>query len=161
MNSLFIRILKAGFIVGSFDILAAFIHYFIKTGNNPLTILKYIASAIMGEEAFSGDALVYVSGLILHYIIALTFTAWFFWLYPSLILLVKNKIVSGIIYGIFIWAVMNLLVVPLSRIPSRPINIGNAIIAASILIVCIGIPLSLMADTYYKNKDDKKSAKTN
>ena len=115
----------------------------------------------MGEEAFSGDALVYVSGLILHYIIALTFTAWFFWLYPSLILLVKNKIVTGIIYGIFIWAVMNLLVVPLSRIPSRPINIGNAIVAASILIVCIGIPLSLMAETYYKNKDNKKSAKTN
>jgi hypothetical protein len=159
MNNLFRKILKAGLIVGTFDILASFIHYFIRTGDNPLNILKYIASAIMGQEAFSGDALVFASGLILHYIIALVFTAWFFWLFPSLKFLVKNKIVTGAIYGIFIWAVMNLLVVPLTKIPSHQVNIPNAVIAASILIVCIGIPLSFMASNFYKNQASADKAK--
>jgi hypothetical protein len=159
MNNLFRKILKAGLIVGTFDILAAFIHYFIKTGDNPLNILKFIASGIMGDEAFSGDKLVFVSGLILHYFIALAFTAYFFWLFPSLKFLVKNKILTGVIYGIFIWAVMNLLVVPLSKIPTRPINIPNAIIAASILIVCIGIPLSFMAANFYDNRTNNTGKK--
>ncbi len=156
MNDLFRKILKAGLIVGTFDILSAFIYYFIKTGDNPFNILKYIASAVMGADAFNGDTLVYVSGLVLHYIIALTFTAWFFWLYPSLIYLIKNKIVAGIIYGIFIWAIMNLLVVPLTKISPRPLNTVNAIINCIILIVCIGIPLSFMADKFYKGRQNKK-----
>jgi hypothetical protein len=152
MSNLLTKILKAALIVGTLDIIASFIHYFLKTGDNPFNILKFIASGVMGEEAFTGDALVFVSGLILHYFIALLFTAWFFWLFPSLFFILKNKIITGIIYGVFIWAVMSLLVVPLSRIPSGPINIANAVITAAILIVCIGIPLSFMAEAYYKNQ---------
>ncbi|MEP6927751.1 MAG: hypothetical protein ABI834_08945 [Ginsengibacter sp.] len=136
MNNLYSRILKAGAIVGTLDILSAFIYYFIKTGKNDFfIILKYIASGIFGKEAFAGGNMMILSGLILHYVIAFAFTIFFFWLFPKIKIFSKNKILTGIIYGIFIWVVMNVVVVPLTNIATRPFNIGNAIINAIILVV--------------------------
>ena len=152
MNHLISKIIKAGLIVATLDLSSAFIYYFIKTGNNPLTILNYIASAILGKEAFSGGTMILFLGLFLHYFIAFSFTIFFFWLFPKIKIFSKNKILTGIVYGIFIWAVMNLLVVPLSNIPARPFNVVSAIINAVILIVCIGIPLSFMASKFYKKE---------
>jgi hypothetical protein len=120
MNNLFLKIIKAGVIVGTLDILAAFIYYFIKTGGkNPIDILKFIASGIFGKEAYSGGKMMILSGLILHYVIAFTFTIFFFWLFPKITIFSKYKILAGVSYGIFIWVVMNLVVVPLSNIPNR------------------------------------------
>jgi len=151
MNHLFSKIIKAGLIVGTLDIFSAFIHYLIKTGQrHPLDVLKFIASGIFGKEASSGGTAMILAGLILHYIIAFAFTIFFFWIFPKIKFFSKNKILTGAVYGIFIWVVMNLVVVPLSNIPHRPFNIVNVIINVIILIVCIGIPLSFMANTFYK-----------
>jgi phosphotransferase system glucose/maltose/N-acetylglucosamine-specific IIC component len=65
----------------------------------------------------------------------------------------KNKVVAGIVYGLLIWAVMNLIVVPLSRIGSRPFTAMNMIIEMLIIILCIGIPLSFMANSFYKKQN--------
>ena len=51
----------------------------------------------------------------------------------------------AILYGIFIWIVMNLIVVPLSRVPHRTVTLSNVVINLIILIVCVGIPLSFIA----------------
>jgi hypothetical protein len=150
MKNLFYTIVKAGIAVGTLDILSAFIQYFITTGDkNVFIVLKYIASAIFGKEAYSGGVMMILAGLFFHYIIAFLFTLFFFWLFPQIYLFSKNKILTGIVYGIFIWIVMNLVVVPLSHIPNRPITIVNALISASILIFCIGIPLSFIANAFY------------
>ena len=150
MRNLISTIIRSGIIVGTLDIFSTFIYYFIKTKDNPLIILKFVASGIFGKESFSGGNLMMLSGFILHYFIAFAFTIFLFWLFPKINFLSKNKIVTGTIYGIFIWTVMNLVVVPLSNIPNRSFNTVNAIINAVILIICIGIPLSFMANTYYK-----------
>jgi len=150
MNKLLSRITTAGLIVGTLDILSAFIYYYIKTGKNPLLILQYIASGIYGKEAFSGGSTMMLTGLVLHYVIAMAFTIFFFWIFPKIKDLSKNKIMTGIFYGIFIWVVMNRAIVPLSKIPNAPFNIVNALINAAILIICIGIPLSFMANAFYK-----------
>ncbi len=140
------RVIKAGLIVGTLDILAAFIHYLIKTGQNPVVILKFIASGVFGKEAFTAGNIMFFWGLIFHFVIAFSFTLFFFWIFPKIPALSKNRILTGIIYGIFIWVVMQLLVVPLSRTPKQPFNFTNAVINVIILIVCIGIPLSFMAN---------------
>lgn len=159
MNNLFLKIIKAGLLVGTLDILAAFIHYIIVSGkSNPLIVLKFIASGIFGNEAFSDGNIMIIAGLILHYIIALGFTLFFFWLFPKLNLLSKNKILTGITYGIFIWLIMNIVVVPLSHTPDQPFDVVSAFINVVILVVCIGIPLSLMANSFYK-KVNKKPVK--
>jgi uncharacterized membrane protein YagU involved in acid resistance len=153
MNNLISKIIKAGLIVGTLDILSAFIYYFIKTGEkNVFNVLKFVASGIFGKEAFSGGNRMIVAGLALHYIIAVAFTIFFFWLFPKIKSFSKNAILTGVIYGLFIWMVMNLVVVPLSNIGNRPFTIVNTLINVIILIVCIGIPLSFMANTFYKEE---------
>lgn len=151
MHKLTSTIIKAGLIVGTLDILSAFVYVFLKTGKFiPFAIFKFIASGIFGNPALSGGTIIILAGLVLHYVIAFAFTIFFFWLYPKVKALSKNKVVTGILYGIFIWMLMNLIVVPLSNVAARPFNITNAIINVLILIVLIGLPLSYMAAKFYK-----------
>ncbi len=154
MRPLFYKIVKAGLIVGTLDILSAFIHVFIKTGNFiPLAILKFVASGVFGKDAAAGGSMMVLAGLFIHYSIAITFTIAFFLLYPRIKTLSKNKIITGIIYGILVWAIMNLIVLPFTNVSPRPFNMLNAILNIGILIICVGIPLSLMADSFYKNRE--------
>jgi uncharacterized membrane protein YagU involved in acid resistance len=139
--------------VGTLDILAAFLYYFIRTGNNKVfNVLRYVASGFFGKEAISGGGEMIVAGVLFHYLIAFAFTLFFFWLFPHLKALSINKILIGIVYGIFVWAIMNLVVVPLSRIGSQPFNTINVLSNLLILIVCMGIPLSIMATNFYKRR---------
>ncbi|MBO9592899.1 MAG: hypothetical protein J7599_08310 [Niabella sp.] len=145
-------ILKAGLLAGTLDILAALLHYYLATGKNPLFIFRYIASALLGPAAFSGGPEMYIAGLLLHYFVAFAFTLFFFWLYPHLNILQRNPVATGIFYGLFIWVVMNLVVVPLSRIGTFPGRVSAMLINAAILILAIGIPLAFIARRYYRQK---------
>ena len=93
-----------------------------------------------------------IAGLVLHYIIAFAFTIFFFLLFPKGKALSKNKILTGTLYGIFVWMIMNLVVVPLSSIGKRPFVFVSVLVNVLILIVCIGIPLSFMANKFYKKQ---------
>src|SRR5437764_12803255 len=98
------KIITAWPIVGTLDILSAFIYSFIRTGkNNAAGILRYIASAIFGQEALKGGTAMVLAGLLLHYLIALSFTLFFFWLYPKVNFFRRNRLLTGILYGLFIW----------------------------------------------------------
>jgi magnesium-transporting ATPase (P-type) len=142
-------ILYAGFTAGTLDILAAFVYYYSKTGNNPTVILKYIASA-----AFGGNA-VLIWGLVFHYMIAFSFTTFFFLIYPRLKFLSANKWLTSIGYGLFAWAVMNLLVLPMSQIPKTQFQLSNAIINAIILICMIGLPITLIIGNYFAGTEEE------
>ena len=145
------KILQAGLIVGTLDILSAFIYYYIKTGKtNFLVIFKFIASGIFGKEAGAGGTAMILAGFILHYAIAFSFTVFFFWLYPKVKVMSKNRIVTAIVFGLFVWTLMNLVVVPLSNTVHRPFKIEGAIINMCILIICIGLPLSFMANAFFR-----------
>ena len=145
-------ILLSGLLVGTLDILAAFVDYYIATGKDPVTIpgiiLKYIASGLFGKEAFAGGAIYIWLGLLLHYIIAFVFTFLFFWLYSRISLLSKSWVLTGVVYGLFIWCIMNLIVVPSSSAPHKPLSameFTKALKSALILIVMIGLPLAFIA----------------
>jgi uncharacterized membrane protein YagU involved in acid resistance len=144
--------LKAGLLVGTLDISAAFLYYYARTGRNPLRILTFIASGIFGKAAFAGGSEMMLVGLVLHYIIALVFTFFFFWLLSRMEGLRKVNLLVGIFYGIFVWTVMNLAVVPLSSVSKQPFQWDTALINVLILIACIGIPLAVMANNYYKKR---------
>ena len=145
MKHLALTTLKAGLIVGSLDIIAACIQFFCKTQKNPIVVLNFIASGVFGKDAFTGGTKMAVFGLIFHYLIAIGFTLLFFILYPKIKLLIKNKLLLGVLYGLFIWIIMQFLIVPLSQAPELKISFQSASIAILILIVCIGIPLSWLA----------------
>ncbi|PWT77145.1 MAG: hypothetical protein C5B59_04900 [Bacteroidetes bacterium] len=141
----------AGLLVGTMDISAAIIQFLIQTGRSPARIFWFIASGILGRSAYTGGALTAIFGLALHYLIAFCFTFLFFLLYPRLAFLSKSIVVSGILYGAFIWVIMNLIVVPLSNAQKFGFSLTQSLIAAGILIVAIGIPLSIIAKRYYSH----------
>jgi hypothetical protein len=145
-------ILGIGLLVGTLDILAALADYYILTGKNPLVIFKFIASGILGMDALTGGSGTILLGVIAHYFIALTFTVLFFVLFLKTNILPKNKFVTGIIYGTFVWAVMSFIVLPMSRTPKMPFDLFNAIKALLILIFMIGLPLSFLANRFFSKK---------
>lgn len=147
-------ILTAGLVAGTLDILCAFTHFYINTGKNPLIILKYIASGVFGPTARSGGTGAMIWGLVFHYMIAFGATLFFFWIYPRLKFISANRWVTAIVYGLFIWAVTNLVIVPLSLIHKFPSNFTQSVIAAMILIVAIGLPLSFIIGKYYDKGEE-------
>lgn len=145
-------IIVAGIIAGTLDGLAAVIMYFISTGKDPLNVFRFIASGIFGKEAFTGDVPMVMAGLLFHYLIAIGWTGLFFLAYQKLSLLSRNIIILGVGYGVFVWLMMNLIVVPLSKVPSMPISAQGAATGILILILCVGLPVSILTSRYYRNK---------
>ena len=146
-------ILLAGVIAGTLDITAACTQYYINTGKGPGNVLRYLASGVFGKKAFAGGVPMATWGLFFHYIIAFGLTIFFFWLYPKIKLLSKNIIVTGLLYGVFAWAVTTLIIVPLSNTPPpAPFDIRKAAVAMLILMFCIGLPISLIISRYYSKK---------
>ena len=138
-------ILFAGLTAGFLDGAAAVINYLITSnGKNPVRIFNFIASGVFGKKAFTGGWIMAAWGLLFHFIIACLFAAFFYFLYTRIKFLSKNIIISGILYGIFVWLVMNLAVVPLSNTPPLPFVLSKAIIAILILIFFVGIPVALV-----------------
>lgn len=141
-----------GLLAGTLDILSAFIHVYIVRGTGPETVLRFIASGAFGKAAFSGGWGMPLAGLLFHYLIAYSFTMLFFLLYPSLKIMSKNIVATAVVYGIFIYVVMNLVVLPLTRIPKITFQLNKALLATGILIVAIGLPLSFFARKYSRGK---------
>lgn len=155
-------IFQSGLIVGTLDILSAFVDYYVNTGKNPLTILNYISSGIFGPAVIAnGGAGMMITGLLLHYFIAFSFTLFFFWLCSKTSLVGMNWIPRGILYGIFIWVIMNLVVVQLSRVPHGPISAmkWNKILKAALILICmIALPLSYIVYRFVNRQRLKASA---
>jgi hypothetical protein len=147
---LFERILLAGIVAGSLDAAAAIINYYVATGKNPVRIFVFIASGVFGKQAYSGSQSIAIFGVLFHFLIAIIFSAFYFWIYPKIQFLHKNKLISAFLYGIFVWLVMNLVIVPLSNTPALPFDILNALLAVLILIACVGVPVSFMAASFYR-----------
>jgi hypothetical protein len=142
----------AWLLAGTLDISSALIWVAIRSGKSPIPVFNYIASAVFGQGAFTGGTPMIIAGFLFHYLIALIFSLTLFLLYPAIHRVIKNKFQVGILFGLFNWAVMTLIVVPLTRIPARPFNLSNALINIAILMLAIGIPVSLIAHHYYYGK---------
>jgi uncharacterized membrane protein YagU involved in acid resistance len=145
--------LLSGFVAGLLDILAAFFVYsVVQKTTTPVKILEYIASGVFKTKAYSGGIEMALYGLVFHFCIAFSFAIFYFFMFPKIRLLKKQKIVSGILYGIFVWMIMNLIVVPVVFARMPKIALGSSSLAMLILIIAIGIPISLITHKYYAAK---------
>jgi hypothetical protein len=137
-------ILFAALLVGTLDIALAILHFYIKTGRPPVLVLQYIASAVYGSQAYSETWPYAGTGMALHYAIAFIFTVLFFAVYRPLRLYRIHWLLTGILFGLFTWLVMNLLVLPLTQVPHSSFRIYPALLNAGILILAIGWPLAFL-----------------
>jgi uncharacterized membrane protein YagU involved in acid resistance len=104
-------ILLAGFIAGTIDIGAASLI----TGLNPLIICQAIASGVLGKASFHGGLQSAGIGLMLQWIMGIIIAAIYIGAAQVMPALRRAWLVFGLLYGVGINFVMNLIVVPLSR----------------------------------------------
>lgn len=130
--------------------LAAFIHSYLANGVMPSAVLKYIASGIFGSSEYMGGAAMPIIGLAVHYAIALSCTACFFWLYPKWPLLRKNILLNSVLIAVVAWVVTTQMIIPLSRAAQGNVNLYNALIAIGILFICVGLPIACSAKQYFR-----------
>ncbi len=136
--------IKAWLLVGVLDIIAAMLSFYLSTGKSPLIVLKFIATAVQGAEAYAGGTTSILLGLALHFSVAFLFTLFFFLIYKPLKLDRYNSYLTGILYGIFIWLVMNKLVLPMTSVKQQAFQWLEAGKAMLILVAMIGLPLAFM-----------------
>lgn len=144
-------IFLSGLIAGTLDILAAVIIYaVVLEKTTAIKILQSIASGVFKKEAYTGGPIMAWYGLGLHYLIAFIFAWFYFIIYPYLPFLKKNVILSGILYGIFVWIIMNLIVLPIvfPLLPEKHFDFP-LLLSILILIVCIGLPIASITRKYY------------
>lgn len=149
MNNLSVKaILSATLLAGTFDIVFAIVIYaLIMEQTSPVRLLQYIASGVFGKSAFEGGMPMALAGLAFHFLNAFLFSSFYFILVSYIGFLRKQRLISGIIYGIAIWLVMNLIVLPItfgSPVPQNPLLIA---LGMSILIVAVGIPIAYIVPT--------------
>ena len=156
-KSFFTSALTAGLIAGSLDIVAACIQAYLKNDTPPMQVLRGVASGAFDPKTFSSPALLALCGLLIHFFIAISFTFFFFFLAKQIPTLVKYPVPIGILYGVFVWATMRFIILPyISRLNPKPIvgqeAIKNAAIAAGIIVICVGLPVALLARKYVRGK---------
>jgi hypothetical protein len=135
-------IVVTGLIVGTLDILSAFI-IVLSRGSSVTRLLQFIASGLLGPQAFQGGAATAVLGLALHFFIAFTLVAFFYAARRRFGLVRDHTISAGIIYGLIVYAVMNLVVLPLSAAKPRH-SVSGDLIQIAIHMFVIGLPTSLL-----------------
>ena len=145
-------LLLTGLIVGTLDALSAIISYTLRGNRQPARIFRYIASGVFGKQATAGGTDMVVYGVLFHYFIAFCFATAFFIAYPRLPFLRRKPLVIGIAYGLLIWVIMNLIVVPLSRTAPLHYTWSGVLIGAGILIIAIGLPVSFLARAWLRPK---------
>lgn len=130
--------------VGTLDLLDALI-FFTARGAKPIRIVQAIASGLLGPAAFQGGLRTVILGVCLHYFIASSIVATFIlasWRWPGLR---RRPFLWGPVYGVGVYLVMNLIVVPLSAaIPGRK-TLAVIINGLLIHILGVGLPSALFA----------------
>lgn len=150
VSSLVPGILAAGLIVGAMDAVAANAHAYLLRGTPPGAVWRYVASAVFGKSAGNGGPEMIVWGLLFHLMVATGWTALFFLAYPKLRFLPANMVVAGMAYGLFVWLMMNFVVVPLTRITIGPIRpTTGTLLMILIHLFVIGVPISYLAHRHY------------
>jgi hypothetical protein len=146
------QIFKITALAGSLDIIAAFIQAYITNRVPADIVLKYIASGIFGNEAFSGGYEFAILGLLIHFLIVFSITLVYFFAYPKLKLLRQHILLSAFIITVIAWAVTTRIIIPFSKIQTSPFHFKKAIISLSILYFCIGLPIAFFARRLYNKQ---------
>jgi hypothetical protein len=143
-------ILLGGLIAGTLDITAACVQAWLRGGVTPMRVGRYIASGVLGPSASTGGTTIALLGFALHYLIATTATAVFYFASRKLRFLVERPISMGLLYGVFVYLFMNFVVVPLSLVRRGAPTFSDRIVAALIIMFCVGLPIALIVRRFSK-----------
>ncbi|HZP58792.1 MAG TPA: hypothetical protein VFB27_00610 [Opitutaceae bacterium] len=138
-------ILFGGLAAGILDAIDALIAFKWVLGFDPIPIYQFVASGILGPKAFQGGLATAGLGLAIHFLIAFTAAAVFTYAYRRWHGIRRHAVVSGLVFGVCVYAFMNYVVIPLSAIPSSPFSLPlflNGIIGHALFV---GLPIALFS----------------
>ena len=138
------KVLRIGILIGFFDAAAAVINAYISFGLMPHRVFQYIASGLLGKNAYQTQFLPVCIGIFIHFSIAITITFIFYQAYSRWGKVAVPKLLLGASYGVGVWLVMNYIVIPFSLIGTYPANTTQIVIGLLIHIFVIGIPIELL-----------------
>lgn len=147
-------ILLGGLIAGVLDITYACVFSYVRSGRTPVFVLQSVASGALGRDAYQGGAKIAALGLGFHFLIALTAAAIYVLASRALPFLITQPVISGIAYGLCVYAVMYCVVLRLSaiRATSWPWSLPKSVFIGGLLIHMfgIGLPIALVNRHYSK-----------
>jgi hypothetical protein len=114
-------------------------------GQNPIQVLQWIASSLLGARSFSGGLASAGLGLVLHFAISLVVVTIYILASQHIPVLRMQWVLVGLLYGAAVWAVMNLVILPLTAVGHSPIPIAallNGIIGHALFV---GLPSAFFA----------------
>jgi hypothetical protein len=150
-------ILLTGLLVGTLDLVLAYVTQWIKTGSYSMGMLKYIAGGALGlETSMKGGNGVAFLGLFFHYFICMFFTVLFFLVFPRLKFLWYDKYLVGMLYGAFVYIMVNQVILYFTPLPYKPFDLSAAVGGFFFLGLVIGVPVAWRAYKYYGVEEDKK-----
>jgi uncharacterized membrane protein YagU involved in acid resistance len=144
----FNTIVWGGLLAGTLDATDSVIAYGI-LGMNPVQVLQYVASGLLGSAAFAGITVAGLAnaalGAVLHYFIACVVASVYYAAAMNIALLNRKPLRYGLLFGAAVYLFMNYLVLPHSAVAKTPFSWGlflNGIIGHAIFI---GVPIALLA----------------
>jgi hypothetical protein len=140
-NSALKTILVAGLCAGLLDGTSAVIFL---AKMNFEGVFRYVASAVFDKAAFTGGKEMIAYGISFHFMIALCWAAVYYYLYKKIPLIRRSFIISGMAYGVMVWIVMNLLVVPLTHVQQAPFTLQSVAKNMVILMFAIGLTIAFI-----------------
>lgn len=116
----------------------------------PYVIFQYIASGLVGMKSFDAGMASVALGVAIHYAIALAWTVIFFAASRKLEILVRRPVICGLLYGGVVYMFMNLMVLPLTRVPraEKAMTLASRINGVAALLFCIGLTIALLVRRY-------------
>jgi hypothetical protein len=136
---LLLPVVVGGSVAGALDLTSAFITYGSKV---PFAI----AAGLLGTGAFHGGPATWLLGVLLHFFIAYSAAAVFCLSSLKLPFLKERFFVCGLFYGIAVFLVMNLIVLPLCAFhKTAPLSLRDLIQGLLVHMFIIGLPISFSA----------------
>jgi hypothetical protein len=112
--------------IGVLDALDGVAYFAITAGMNPIQVLQFIASGALGPAAYQGGLATAGLGALLHFGVSFVVAGVYVAAYQRSGFVRAKGAALGIAFGVAVWGVMNLLVVPMSAIGALP-TVGAAI----------------------------------
>jgi uncharacterized membrane protein YagU involved in acid resistance len=138
-------VLAGGLVAGVLDILYACVFWGVRRGVPARRIFQSVAAGVLGKATFDGGWSSAALGLALHFFIAISMAVAYYLVARRWALLWRQPWLCGAVYGVFLYAFMNYVVVPLSRAGGGGKDVLWITLSVLAHMLLVGIPCALFA----------------
>jgi hypothetical protein len=140
----------AGLVAGATNLVAAAAIF----GGTMTHGFQMIASGLLGEQAFSQGLTAATLGALLHFAISIAAAALYLWTADRHPALARHWLVGGFLFGVLVYLVMSLVVVPLSNAANPDLSLSMIAKELVAHTVMFGVPIAGIVRALLGNGQD-------